>query len=57
MEVFPLFNDNELYGAIQTGDHQFYRIENNLPTELEINAKFIHLWVSGRNSLEIEKSI
>ncbi len=45
MEVFPLFNDNELYGAIQTGDHQFYRIENNLPTELEINAKFIHLWV------------
>ena len=45
MEVFPLYDDNELYGAIQTGDHQFYKVENYLPTELEINAKFIHLWV------------
>ncbi len=45
MEVFPLYEENELYGAIQKGGHQFYKVEDNMPTELKINAKFIHLWI------------
>jgi len=45
MEVFPLYDEDELYGAIQKGNHQFYKVEDKRPTELMINAKFNHLWI------------
>ena len=55
MAVFPLFENNELYGAIQTGDHQFYKVKNNIPSELEINAKFIHLWILEENVWKLRR--
>lgn len=45
MEVYPLYEKNKLYGAIQMGDHQFYKAVNETPVSLEMNAKFIHLWI------------
>jgi len=55
MEVFPLYEENELYGAIQKGDHQFYKVENKIPTELKINAKFIHLWILEDNDWKLKR--
>jgi len=55
MAVFPLFENNELYGAIQTGDHEFYKIKDNVPTELEITAKFIHLWILEKNVWKLRR--
>jgi hypothetical protein len=55
MEVYPLYEDNELYGAIQIGDHQFYKVENNIPTELISNAKFIHLWILEDNDWKLKR--
>jgi hypothetical protein len=55
MEVFPLYDNNELYGAIQTGDHKFYKVENSIPTELDINAKFIHLWILEGNVWKLRR--
>ncbi|MCA6075069.1 DUF4440 domain-containing protein [Fulvivirga sedimenti] len=45
MEVFPLYEGEILYGAIQSGDQEFYDRENDTPTKLRTTAKFIHLWI------------
>lgn len=45
MEVFPLYEENVLYGAIQTANHQFFNRDKDVATSLRTNAKFIHLWI------------
>lgn len=35
LEVFPLYNNGNLYGALQRGKHRFY----------ETTARFTHLWL------------
>lgn len=55
MEVFPLYEENELYGAIQKGEHQFYKVEDKIPTELKINARFIHLWILENNDWKLKR--
>lgn len=44
LEVFPLYNNGELYGAIQTGEHQFYMREKNKEDILGGQAKFTTVW-------------
>ena len=55
MEVFPLYEESELYGVIQKGNHQFYKVEDKIPTELKINAKFIHLWILEDNDWKLKR--
>ena len=55
MEVFPLYEDGKLYGVIQKGDHQFYKVENKKPTELITNAKFTHLWILENNNWKLKR--
>lgn len=45
MEVFPLFSNGELYGAIQKGVHEFYGEEPGKPKYLTSTAKFTHVWI------------
>ena len=45
LEVFPLYKNGELYGAIQRGDHAFYGIEEGKPEYLTSSAKFTHVWI------------
>lgn len=44
LQVYPLYENGTLYGAIQKGSHNFYLRENNKlrPT---VTAKFTHLWI------------
>lgn len=44
LEVFPLYNNGELYGAIQTGEHQFFIREKNKDDVLGGQAKFTSVW-------------
>jgi len=44
LEVFPLYNDGILYGAIQSGEHQFYIREKNKKDVLGGQAKFTTVW-------------
>jgi CubicO group peptidase (beta-lactamase class C family) len=44
LEVFPLYNNGELYGAIQTGEHQFYIREKDKKDALGGQAKFTSVW-------------
>lgn len=44
LKVFPLYKNGHLYGAIQTGTHNFYLIEEN-KTRPTVSALFTHLWI------------
>ena len=44
LEVFPLYNNGELYGAIQSGEHRFYIREKGKQDTLGGQAKFTTVW-------------
>ena len=44
VQVYPLFNNGELYGAIMTGEHLFYSVKGD-SEKLEGRANFSHLWL------------
>ena len=50
LEVFPMYDNNVLYGVIQTGIHNFYLREPGKQDVQTSKAKFIHLYllVNGR---------
>ena len=45
LEVFPLYNNGQLYGAIQSGVHDFYIREPNKDDVPTSKAKFTHVWL------------
>jgi hypothetical protein len=45
LEVFPLYNDGKLYGAIQNGIHNFYIREPNKKDTATSEARFTHVWL------------
>ena len=45
LEVFPLYNNGKLYGAIQSGIHDFFIREANKEDAHTSRAKFTHLWL------------
>lgn len=50
LEVFPLYNNGVLYGAIQSGDHQFYIREKNKSDVLGGQARFTTVWTKEGSS-------
>jgi hypothetical protein len=44
-EVFPLYENGELYGAVQRGEHEFYAREADKEPYLTSTAMFTHLWI------------
>jgi hypothetical protein len=45
LEVFPMYNNGVLYGAIQSGVHDFYIREPNRDDVLTGSARFTHLYL------------
>jgi hypothetical protein len=45
LEVFPLYSEAKLYGAIQNGVHDFYINEPGKELYQTSSAKFTHLWI------------
>jgi hypothetical protein len=45
MEVYPMENNGVLYGAIQTGIHRFYEINEDKSQKHTSIAKFMHFWL------------
>lgn len=45
LEVYPLFNNGILYGALQQGVHRFFESVNGQPESQGSTAKFTHLWL------------
>lgn len=56
LETFPLYNNGELYGAIQTGKHQFYmQMEQGQDAQLTSTALFTHVWVLNEGHWQLDK--
>jgi hypothetical protein len=55
LEVFPLEDNGVLYGAIQSGTHNFYNIENGIKKQLTNTAKFTHVWLIKNNEWKLTK--
>ncbi len=55
MEVFPLYENNILYGAIQIGVHEFYIKEKSKELYLVSIAKFTHVWVKETNQWKLKR--
>jgi hypothetical protein len=45
LQVFPLYQDGNLYGAIQQGIHHFYIREKGKPDLWTSTARFTHVWL------------
>lgn len=50
LKVFPLYNNGDLYGAIQSGEHQFYIREPGKEDVLGGRAKFTTVWTKKEGS-------
>jgi len=55
LKIFPLKKNGILYGAIQTGIHRFYAIENSKKEYLTSVAKFTHLWILESENWKLSK--
>lgn len=55
MEVFPLYNNGVIYGAIQKGVHQFYIKESDKEPYLTSTAKFTHVFTMQDNLWQLKR--
>jgi len=55
MEVFPLYNQGVLYGALQKGIHSFYNQTTNGNETLGSTAKFTHLWLLEKETWKLSR--
>ena len=49
LEVYPLYENGKLYGAIQKGIHDFYIKEPGQELYKTSSAKFTHVWILKNN--------
>jgi len=57
LEVYPLMENNVLYGAVQTGVHRFYALEKDKPEYFTSKAKFTHVWLLENNEWKLVKGL
>jgi len=57
MEVFKLYNEGILYGAIQKATHEFYIKEPNKELYKTNVAPFTHLWIKSDNEWKLKNSL
>ena len=55
LEVFPLYNNGEIYGVIQNGIHHFYLRENGKEDVKTSTAKFTSVWILENNIWKISE--
>lgn len=54
IQVYPLYNNQVLYGAVQQGIHTFYILENS-KWKAGSTAKFTHLWLIENGQLKLKR--
>jgi CubicO group peptidase (beta-lactamase class C family) len=57
MDVYPLEKNGVLYGAIQTGIHNFYAIEEGKSEYLTSIAKFTQVWILENGGFKLTKGL
>lgn len=55
LEVFPMYNQGELYAALQYGEHEFYITEPHKEPYKTSTARFMHLWVKVGEAWQLKR--
>ncbi|WP_409416069.1 serine hydrolase [Flavobacterium sp. PS2] len=56
-EIYPLYKDKVLYGAIQIGIHKFYRITPDKKETPGSSARFTHLWLLQKDTWRLARAL
>ncbi len=56
-EIYPLYKNKVLYGAIQTGNHKFYETIVGTEEKFASTAKFTHVWLLENGIWRLTKSL
>lgn len=57
LEVYPMYKNNELYAAIQHGEHTFEFLNETQEYQKGDIAKFTHVWVLDEGNWKIKREI
>lgn len=57
LEVYPLYNNGLLYGALQTGRHEFYRVASDTTEDLTSVARFTHVWIRESGAWRLRRGL
>ena len=57
LQVYPLKNEGKLYGAIQTGIHEFFIAEPGKELRFTVNGKFTHVWILDQDKWSLFRAI
>jgi len=57
LEVFPLYKNGVLYGAIQHGIHRFESLDNDKVYQKGDIAKFTHVWVKDNSEWNLKREL
>ena len=57
LEVFPLYDDGELYAAIQHGIHRFEFLNSQGEYQKGDTARFTHLWILEEGDWRIKREL
>lgn len=55
LQVYPLYENGVLYGAVQEGVHDFYAKEAGKPEYLTSTARFVHLWLREEGAWKLAR--
>lgn len=56
-EIYPLYKNGVVYGAIQMGVHRFYESRANTAEQAGSFAKFTHLWLLKNKDWKLARSL
>jgi len=56
-ELYPLYDQDRLYGVIQNGQHAFYETEAGAPETFGSTARFTHLWLLRNGSWKLSGAL
>jgi CubicO group peptidase (beta-lactamase class C family) len=57
IQVFPLHNEGRLYGAIETGEHDFYIKEPGKQLYKTNTGRFTNVWLQTKSGWQISESL
>lgn len=55
LKVYPLYDHENLYGAIQEGEHDFYQQYEGKSPVKSSTAKFTHVWILESNQWKLRR--
>ncbi|MBB4659508.1 serine hydrolase [Parvularcula dongshanensis] len=56
-EIYPLYQDGQLYGAIQRGQHEFFLREEGQPLLLTNRARYSTVWLLTDNGWKLKTAL